>query len=153
MKERHLGPKKNSDMFNLVILHRIYYPLFEFPKKVFSEPVQCSVQILNEFQFFCFLTLTLQVHLGKAPLPRPGSPGGWLQGSSVSPDTFIQLNDINFQLSTDLQLSLTFDFDIKEQSQRLVTLLVSFVYSLSLSQKMSCTERQKVRKTERLELF
>ena len=43
MKERHLGPKKNSDMFNLVILHRIYYPLFEFPKKVFSEPVYCTV--------------------------------------------------------------------------------------------------------------
>ena len=33
------GTKKNSDIFSLVILHRIYSALFEFPKKVFSEPV------------------------------------------------------------------------------------------------------------------
>ena len=42
MKERHFGQKKNSDMFSLVILHRIYSPHFEFPKKNFSEPVMCT---------------------------------------------------------------------------------------------------------------
>ena len=39
MKERHLGQKKISGIFSLVILHRIYSAHFEFPKKVFSEPV------------------------------------------------------------------------------------------------------------------
>ena len=36
------GTKKIASIFSLVILHRIYYPLFEFPKKVFSEPVYCT---------------------------------------------------------------------------------------------------------------